>query len=139
MKRKFLFVCFVFSIFVLVSCQSEKENLTEYEKVEKLILELNEQNESLNAFECSNCGNIAVVCECHYQYEFPEDMCCACARKNYAICSICGKAEAVDEIQKVDYDVQLCSECLEELSNGEPFFYDGQFWQIEEPEPYDYN
>ena len=133
--------CYVFAavLLLLSGCGYTKEDLTEHEKMEQLILDLNQQNEDLDAFICTSCGNVAVVCVCHDQYKFPEDMCCECARKNYKICSICGKAEAVDEIQKMDHDMQICSECIEERSNGEPFFYNGQFWQIGEAMPYDYN
>ena len=90
------------------------------------IIQAETNQEKVQIFRCTNCGELTTICVCHEEIGYPSDFCCQCAEKNFRICTICGVAKANEECQKID-DYYFCEECMSTHSSAEnPAYIDGE-------------
>ena len=113
--------------------------------VEEIGNELSYAGSDTDIFVCEWCGKIASVCTCHTEREYPEHICCDCARENYKVCFLCGKAtseyhawESMDG--ETDHkELYYCDKCAADYTENEKLIsIDGKAYYLEKAEPYPY-
>lgn len=127
-KIRALSLCiFCLALLFLAGCngQSKEDSLSNDEIL--AFIQTNIEQQNINVFTCSNCGEVSIICDCHKELGYPSDYCCECARKNFKICTICRKACAIDETQTID-GLVFCLDCMKNHGEDNPYYLNGDLY-----------